>query len=138
MGHAAASADVHLASVMRQNRDYLRYEHAATLILLQGPNAAKGVEQMRRGLRNKSSDDDCREALKQFSVLKSRGKEFLPELRLLLNSPHELHREQATRAIGAIGPEANELLPELQRLLESNPTDFVRQPLQDAIKAVSK
>jgi len=37
---------------------------------------------------------------------------LLPELRKLLDSPNELYREQAVQAIGAIGPDAKEPLPE--------------------------
>ena len=136
-GKSAVGADEYLVVPMKQNRNYARYDFAATLILLQGPNATKGVEQMRRGLRNTSSDSDCRDALRQFIVLKSQGKDFLPELRLLLDSPNEDHREKAVQAIGAIGQGAKELVPELRRRLEDPHSDAMRRHLDDAIKSIS-
>jgi HEAT repeat protein len=63
---------------------------------------------------------------------------LVPELRRLLDSPHYYERAEAVRAIGAIGPAAAELLPDLRRRLESSPPlDSIRRDLQNAIKKIS-
>jgi hypothetical protein len=111
---------------------------AVTLILMQGPNADKGIEQLRRNLRVSSDTyGGCSQALHEFPALKSHGKVFLPELRKLLDSPNPYDRQEAVRAIGAIGPDAKELLPDLRRRLEMKHTDAESENLRDAIKKIA-
>jgi HEAT repeat protein len=137
-GKAAAEADEHLTPLLRLDRDSGRFTVAVSLIMMQGPNADKGVEQMRRNLRVSSdSYGGCSEALHQFAILKSHGKVFLPELRKLLDSPNPYDREEAVRAIGAIGPDAKELLPELRRRLAGKHADAESHDLKEAIKKIT-
>lgn len=136
-GKLAGGADEHLLRLLRHDRDVARFDVAVTLIMLQGPNAGKGVEQLRRGLRDASGDSNCGEALHHFATLKSQGKIFLPELRKLLDSPNGYNREATVRAIGAIGPDARELLPELSRRLKTAASEEARRTLGDAIGKIA-
>lgn len=137
-GKLAAGADEPLVPLLKKDPDYQQLDVAVTLIVLQGPGAEKGVAHFRRAL---STNDDryggCSDALHLFTELKSHGKAFLPELRKLLGSTNQYDREETIRAIGEIGPDAKELLPDLRRHLEKTKDDFNRRQLEDTIKRIS-
>ena len=64
------------------------------------------------------------------------AKPLLPELQIMLKMKAPYFREHATKALGAIGPDAGEALPTLKELAAKDSSQRVRKLATEAVKAI--
>jgi HEAT repeat protein len=99
---------------------------------------ADAAKPARDWLRAQLTDngEDKYEIAERLQELGKRAKPLLPELQIMLKMKVPYFREHAAKALGAIGPDANEALPILKELAAKDASQRVRTLATEAVKAI--
>ena len=136
IGPPAKSALPTLTELLKDDEPF--HADVALAMLAIGTDEAKPALEWVRKVMADKSHDDLYDLMVRLPELGRAARPLVPELTAMLKSKTPFERKNAIEALGAIGADAKDALPELKALAEKDPRNDVRQLATEAVESITK